>query len=69
MLTFLMFFTVCVFGILAFPHWHSQAHEAWYSLWYVIHDFGLLCLPEAMPLLTLPPFFSCLGTNSLSSPT
>jgi hypothetical protein len=46
------------------PHWHGQAHEAWYSLWYAGHDFGLLPFPGNHPSL-----FSCLGTNLLSSPT
>ena len=32
-------------------HWHSQAHEAWYSLWYVDDDFVIL------PFLNnTPPF-------------
>lgn len=29
------------------PHWHSQAYEAWYSIWYVDHDFG----PHSSPFL------------------
>ena len=45
------------------PHWHGQAHEAWYPLWYVDHDFRLIPFPS-----NLPSPFSCLGTNSLSSP-
>jgi hypothetical protein len=54
----LCFWNPCV------PHWHGQAHEAWYSLWYVDHDFGLLPFPS-----NLPSPFSCLVINSLSSPT
>jgi hypothetical protein len=54
------------FGYPRLPHWHSQAHEASYSLWYVDHDFGLLPFPRNPLPLSL---FPCLGTNSLSSPT
>jgi hypothetical protein len=37
------------------PHWHGQAHEAWYSLWYVDHDFGLPSISEQS---TLPVFLA-----------
>ena len=54
------------FGNPCFSRWHSQAHEAWNSVWYVDHHFGLLPFPTNSPS---SPLLYCLGTNSLPSPT
>lgn len=56
MLTFLMFFTICVFGILAF-------HTGIAKLMRLGIQYGTLAMTLAP---VLPP--SCFGTNSHPSP-
>ena len=48
------------------PHWRSQVHETWYSLWYVDHDFGLLLIPTHPPPF---PLFLPWGIIHSPSPT
>ncbi len=62
MLTFLMFFTICVFGILAF-------HIGTAKLMRLGIHYGTLTMTLAsfpFRAISLPPFFD-LGTNSLST--